>query len=564
MDWVFHNAPAQFVRFADDLTAAHAAAGHPHREGKRVMVAPAHATIERRAILTERRAAKLRRPHHERLVEQPALFQIPQQRADRLIDDGAIERQILLQLVVMIPRGVVDADEAHVALDEPAGHQTIAREGFERSDPATALGLGELARIAVYAVRVQRLRLFIGKIRQLRRGELHARGQFVARNAAGDFGIADHLLPHGVQVAQRVETVMAHLRRHAGGIVQVHDRLAFVAQQHALKSRGQEAAGEHRVAAARRAPRREHDVARQILRRAAQRVSDPRANARPSEALRAGVHQQFAGMMIERLRVHRAHQRDVVRARADVRQHRGHLRAVFSVTLKLVGTAEQFRGYFEKHAYDIVQPDMGTAFIISASVVTIIAVSGAPSHWVAGLLIVAVLGAVVATKTGVISEYQLNRLQTFVDPTADTQGAGYQLRQARITVGSGGLIGTGLFNGPQTNGRFVPEQQTDFIFTVAGEELGFVGSGFILFLYLLVLMRAFSIARRTSDPFGRLVTTGVIAWFAFQLFENIGMTLGLMPMTGVPLPFISYGGSSMFATLIGFGLLQNVHARSKG
>ncbi len=212
----------------------------------------------------------------------------------------------------------------------------------------------------------------------------------------------------------------------------------------------------------------------------------------------------------------------------------------------------------------IVQPDMGTAFIISASVVTIIAVSGAPSRWVAGLLIVAVLGAVVATKTGAISEYQLNRLQTFVDPTADTQGAGYQLRQARIAVGSGGLLGTGLFNGPQTNGRFVPEQQTDFIFTVAGEELGFIGSGFILILYLLVLMRAFSIARRTTDPFGRLMSTGVIAWFTFQLFENIGMTLGLMPMTGVPLPFISYGGSSMFATLIGFGLLQNVHARSKG
>ena len=212
----------------------------------------------------------------------------------------------------------------------------------------------------------------------------------------------------------------------------------------------------------------------------------------------------------------------------------------------------------------IIQPDMGTVFIISASVVTIIAVSGAPSRWVAGLLIVAVLGAVVATKTGVISEYQLNRLQTFVDPTADTQGSGYQLRQARIAVGSGGLLGTGLFNGPQTNGRFVPEQQTDFIFTVAGEELGFIGSGFILLLYLLVLMRAFSIARRTTDPFGRLMTTGVIAWFAFQIFENIGMTLGLMPMTGVPLPFISYGGSSMFATLIGFGLLQNVHARSKG
>jgi rod shape determining protein RodA len=212
----------------------------------------------------------------------------------------------------------------------------------------------------------------------------------------------------------------------------------------------------------------------------------------------------------------------------------------------------------------ILQPDMGTILIISAAVVTIIAVSGAPARWVAGLLLLAVLGGFIAVKAGVISEYQVNRLQTFVDPNADTQGAGYQLRQARITVGSGGLIGTGLFNGPQTNGRFVPEQQTDFIFTVAGEELGFVGSGGILILYLILLMRAFSIARRTNDPFGRLVCTGVIAWFAFQLFENIGMTLGLMPMTGVPLPFISYGGSSMFATLIGVGLLQNVHARLRG
>jgi len=212
----------------------------------------------------------------------------------------------------------------------------------------------------------------------------------------------------------------------------------------------------------------------------------------------------------------------------------------------------------------ILQPDMGTILIISAAVVTIIAVSGAPARWVVGLLLIAVLGGFVAVKAGIISDYQVNRLQTFVDPNADTQGAGYQLRQARITVGSGGLIGTGLFNGPQTNGRFVPEQQTDFIFTVAGEELGFIGSGAILILYLIILMRGFSIARRTNDPFGRLVCTGVIAWFAFQIFENIGMTMGLMPMTGVPLPFISYGGSSMFATLIGIGLLQNVHARLRG
>jgi len=212
----------------------------------------------------------------------------------------------------------------------------------------------------------------------------------------------------------------------------------------------------------------------------------------------------------------------------------------------------------------LAQPDMGTVFIISASVVTILAVSGAPTRWVVGLLLLAVIGGFVATKAGVISEYQIKRLQSFVDPNADSQGAGYQLRQARITVGSGGLIGTGLFNGPQTNGRFVPEQQTDFIFTVAGEELGFLGSGLIIFLLFLILMRAFAIARRSNDPYGTLVCTGVIAWFAFQTFENIGMTLGLMPMTGVPLPFMSYGGSSMFANLIGFGLLQNVHARHHG
>ena len=212
----------------------------------------------------------------------------------------------------------------------------------------------------------------------------------------------------------------------------------------------------------------------------------------------------------------------------------------------------------------LLQPDMGTVFIISASIVAILAVSGAPTKWVAGLMILAVLGGFVATKAGVISGYQVKRLQAFVDPNADSQGSGYQLRQARITVGSGGFLGTGLFDGPQTNGRFVPEQQTDFIFTVAGEELGFLGSGFIILLYILILMRAFAIARRSSDPYGQMVCTGVIAWFAFQTFENIGMTLGLMPMTGVPLPFMSYGGSSMFANLIGFGLLQNVNARHRG
>ncbi len=211
----------------------------------------------------------------------------------------------------------------------------------------------------------------------------------------------------------------------------------------------------------------------------------------------------------------------------------------------------------------VLQPDLGTVLIISACVITMIAVSGARLRWIFGLIALGVTGAYLAVVTGEVSEYQLNRLRSFVDPSADPQASGYQLRQARITIGSGGLFGKGLFDGPQTNGRFVPEQQTDFIFTVAGEQLGFVGSAFILFLFGLILMRAFSIARRTNDLFGRMVCVGVIAWFSFQIFENIGMTMGLMPMTGVPLPFLSYGGSSMFANLIGVGLLQNVHQRTR-
>ncbi len=210
----------------------------------------------------------------------------------------------------------------------------------------------------------------------------------------------------------------------------------------------------------------------------------------------------------------------------------------------------------------LAQPDLGTVAIISAAILAIIATSGAPTRWVVGLLLVAIIGGFGAVKTGVVSDYQIKRLQSFVDPSADPQQSGYQLRQSRITIGSGGLVGKGLFSGPQTNGRFVPEQQTDFIFTVAGEELGFLGSGLILALFMLFFLRAFMIVRRTNDLFGRLVGIGVIAWFAFQAFENIGMTMGLVPMTGVPLPFLSYGGSSMFANLIGLGLLQNIHLRS--
>ena len=210
----------------------------------------------------------------------------------------------------------------------------------------------------------------------------------------------------------------------------------------------------------------------------------------------------------------------------------------------------------------VLQPDLGTVLIISASILAMIGASGAKPRWVVGLLLLAAAGGFVAVQSGVVNDYQVARLQSFVDPTSDPRATGYQLRQSRITIGSGGFFGKGLFNGPQTNGRFVPEQQTDFIFTVAGEEIGFLGCSVILGLFTLFFIRAFYICNRSRDLFGRLVSIGVIAWFAFQTFENIGMAMGLMPMTGVQLPFLSYGGSSMFANLIGVGLLHNIHSRS--
>ncbi len=209
----------------------------------------------------------------------------------------------------------------------------------------------------------------------------------------------------------------------------------------------------------------------------------------------------------------------------------------------------------------MLQPDLGTTIIIGFLVLGILAVAGTPSAWMAGLVTLGVLGAGMAIKAGVLSTYQINRFAAFANPEFDPGGAGYQLKQARIAIGSGGFNGSGLFQGTQTNGKFIPEQQTDFIFTVAGEELGFIGAATIIVLLGLVLWRACRIAMGAEDMFGRLVATGIVCWFTFQMFENIGMTIGIMPMTGVPLPFVSYGGSSMFASLMAIGLLQNVHMR---
>ena len=207
----------------------------------------------------------------------------------------------------------------------------------------------------------------------------------------------------------------------------------------------------------------------------------------------------------------------------------------------------------------MLQPDLGSALVLAALVVGVVAVSGAPARWVVGLLLVGGLGVGLALTTNVLDQYQKDRLTAFADPTADPRGIGYQTRQVRIAIGSGGVDGQGLFEGQQTQGGFVPFQQTDFVFSVAGEELGFLGSAGLLLLEGFVLWRGLRIALRAEDLFGRLVAVGVVCWFTFQVFENVGMNLGIMPVTGLPLPFVSYGGSSMFASWLAVGLLQNVH-----
>lgn len=210
----------------------------------------------------------------------------------------------------------------------------------------------------------------------------------------------------------------------------------------------------------------------------------------------------------------------------------------------------------------MLQPDLGTVMVLGSIVFGIVAVSGVPKRWMLGIVTAATVIAVLAIQFNVLKKYQLARFTAFADPSQDPQGIGYNVNQARIAIGNGGVFGQGLFHGSQTQNAFVPEQHTDFVFTVAGEELGLIGAGAIICLFVLILWRGLRIAVNARDAFGRLIATGVVCWFAFQAFENIGMTLGIMPVTGLPLPFVSYGGSSMFAGLLAVGLLQNIHLRS--
>ncbi|WP_328427666.1 rod shape-determining protein RodA [Streptomyces sp. NBC_00443] len=209
----------------------------------------------------------------------------------------------------------------------------------------------------------------------------------------------------------------------------------------------------------------------------------------------------------------------------------------------------------------LLMPDLGSVMVMVVIVLGVLLASGASNRWVFGLIGAGTMGAIAVWQLGVLDDYQIARFAAFANPELDPAGVGYNTNQARIAIGSGGLMGAGLFHGSQTTGQFVPEQQTDFVFTVAGEELGFLGGGLILLLLGVILWRACRIARETTELYGTIVAAGIVAWFAFQAFENVGMTLGIMPVTGLPLPFVSYGGSSMFAVWVAVGLLQSIRVQ---
>jgi rod shape determining protein RodA len=209
----------------------------------------------------------------------------------------------------------------------------------------------------------------------------------------------------------------------------------------------------------------------------------------------------------------------------------------------------------------VIEPALGVAMVLVAVTATVVVLSGTRLRVLAGLAATVGVAVLAASGLHLVKGYQQSRFTSFLHPSADLAGVGYNAAQAKIAVGSGGLFGQGLFHGQLVAGNFVPAQQTDFIFTVAGEELGFVGTIVIVFLLGVLILRALRIATRADDLFGLLVASGIAMWFAFQSFVNIGMTIGIMPITGLPLPFVSYGGSAIFADMIAIGLLQAVHRR---
>jgi rod shape determining protein RodA len=204
------------------------------------------------------------------------------------------------------------------------------------------------------------------------------------------------------------------------------------------------------------------------------------------------------------------------------------------------------------------QPDLGTALVLAAVGYTLLVVQGTRGRVLAVIAVIALVGTVGVLKSGTLKRYQVDRLTAFADPSNDGARAAYNLSESKIAIANGGLLGRGLFHGSQTNLAYVPEQSTDFIFTAVGEQLGLVGSVLVLALYGFLSWRLWRAARVAADHFGMLLCTGVLALFVIQIFENTGMTMGIMPITGIPLPLMSYGGSSTIAFFVAIGLVLSV------
>lgn len=205
-----------------------------------------------------------------------------------------------------------------------------------------------------------------------------------------------------------------------------------------------------------------------------------------------------------------------------------------------------------------IEPDLGITLSIFMILVGMLLVGGARARQMVALG-AGTLAMIAATiQLGLLKTYQLNRLLVFIKPDMDPMQAGYNLMQSKIAIGSGQLVGKGLFHGTQTNLKFIPAHHTDFIFSVVGEELGFLGAIFLLALFSILIWRAFKIALTARDSFGTMVAVGIIVMFVFQMIVNVGMTIGIMPVTGITLPFISYGGSSLITSFFCIGLLLNI------
>ena len=208
----------------------------------------------------------------------------------------------------------------------------------------------------------------------------------------------------------------------------------------------------------------------------------------------------------------------------------------------------------------LAQPDLGTILVYGAITAGMVVAAGIQGRYLFVIFLILLTGVIAVFESETLEDYQVSRLLVFVNDDEST-AASYNLEQAQIAIGNGGITGSGLFKGTQNNSDLVPEQQTDFIFTVIAEETGFLGSIFVLALIGLLLFRIWRIGRLAEDTFGLLISVGIFCMILFQTFQSVGMSTGIMPSTGIPLPLISYGGSSIVTTFLGLGLIESVHMR---